>query len=278
MGIVDFTSGQRPTIPVDEVVVGQPHSPANGATQFLEPPLVYLTNGSGKVCNKINGGRTAGSVRWATGAALMADKTNILVTYLSACVISAKDFRAEGWGFAEYNWKTNTFTQPPTDVFPPAKNGAAIPTSMYFGSPIVDGDNITFFSATCCDAGSGVYTTTVPADLASLKNRASYQPHPILGVPPSFVLSVAPPSPTQPHLTMYELTGIKGDYRILTAKTPAGPWTEVADRDPAGLPDRTRAVHELDLHAPRAEQLVGDPRVVLPLRLRPRYRRSSGSE
>src|SRR5690349_16674487 len=189
-GIGDYTPGKPPTKPLQELAVGQKSTPQTGATQFLPPPNVYLPDGSGRVCNKANGGPQAGAVRWASGAALMPDKTNIFVPYISACVLTALNHQAEGWGYAMYNWKTNKFTVPPTEVFVPKKDGSALTTAQYFGSPIIDGNQITMFSSTCCAAGSAVYATTVNATPAALQNQASYAPHPVLGVPSTFMLSV----------------------------------------------------------------------------------------
>src|SRR5262249_327615 len=86
-GIGNYVQGQPPTKPLNELAVGQPSTAQTVATQFLPPPAVYLPDGSGKVCNKANGGPQAGAVRWASGAALMADKTNVFVPYISACVL-----------------------------------------------------------------------------------------------------------------------------------------------------------------------------------------------
>src|SRR5215510_13073037 len=105
---------------------------------------------------------------------MMPDNTNIFVPYISACVLTALNHQAEGWGFAMYNWKTNRFSVPPTEVFVPQKDGSALTTAQYFGSPIVDHGKITMFSSTCCAAGSAVYSTTIPATIPSLKNQSLY--------------------------------------------------------------------------------------------------------
>ncbi len=227
-GIGEYNPGRPPSAPFEEVVVGSHSTPGTQPAQFLPPPVVYLPDGSGKLCTKANGGPSAGAVRWASGAALLPDGTNIFVPYIDACVITAASYRAEGWGFALYNWKTNTFAVPPTDVVVPKKSAEAISTAQYFGSPVVDGKKLTMFSATCCAVGSGVYYTTMDANVATFKNPDSYYPRLILGVPATFVMTVAPPSPTQPHLSMYELTGLTGEYRILTAANAAGPWVQRA--------------------------------------------------
>jgi hypothetical protein len=228
-GIANYTQGAAPLAPLDELAVGAPSGPGTKATQFLVPPSVYLPDGSGRVCNKANAGPQAGAVRWASGAALMPDKTNVFVPYIDACVLTATKHQAEGWGFAMYNWRTNRFSVPPTDVFVPQRDGKALTTAQYFGSPIISGKKITMFSSTCCDAGSSVYTTTVDANIAALKNKKSYFPRPILGAPATFMLSVAKPSPSQPQLLMYELSGNDGQYRIFVANNPIGPWAERAE-------------------------------------------------
>jgi hypothetical protein len=227
-GIGAYTPGQSPKAPFDELAVGQPATKATQAAQFLPPPQVYLPDGSGRVCTKDNGGQQAGQVRWASGAVLMPDKTNIFVPYIDACVLSATNHQSEGWGFAMYNWKTNKFTVPPVDVFAPKKSGEKISTAQYFGSPILKGKKITMYSWVCCDTGSAIYSTTVDAKVSALKNPSSYSPRPILGLPATFWLTVSQPQRSLPKLTMYQLSGDKGAYRILTATNPEGPWLTTA--------------------------------------------------
>jgi len=227
-GIGTYTPGQVPTAPINMVAPGLPSTKTTPATQFLPPPDVFLPDGSGKVCNKENGGPTAGAVRWASGAALMADKTNIFVPFIDACVISETDYRAEGWGFAMFNWKTNKFTTPPIDVIPPKSSGEALSSSQYFSSPIIDGQKVTMFSYTCCALGSSMYATTLDTDLKTLKDPTAYRPAPILGLPATFMFAVSPATKALPFLTMYQLVDLKGAYRLLTATSPLGPWTEKA--------------------------------------------------
>ena len=154
----------------------------------------------------------------------MPDHYNVLITYVDVCVLSAAVFRVEGWGFTEYNWKINKFDVGATDVFRPARSGAGIPTSRFWGSPVFDGNTVTLYSATCCSPGS-VYTATIAANTAALRNPASYVPHPVSGLPPTFWLTVQRASHSHPHLTMYQATGTKGQYVIFTAKHPLGPWS-----------------------------------------------------
>jgi hypothetical protein len=226
-GMVAFSPGKKPSQPFTEVIPRRALSPANKPGQFMATPRTYLLDGSGKVCNKANGGFSSESVRWATGAALMPDKTNILISYLSVCVISSSNFRAQGWGFAEFNWKTRKFTVPPVDVFPAARSGAQLPLAQFRGSPIIANGKVTFYASTCCNSGSKVYTTTLAAKGATLKKRGAYTSKVLSGVPPASLMHVAPKSSTQHHLTMYQMTGAKGQYRLLTASVPVGPWKYV---------------------------------------------------
>jgi len=222
-----FTSGKPLDGPLTEVRVGHPTQSTNQPLQFLAAPKLYLPDGSGRACTKANGGPSVEAVRWVTGAALMPDKTNVLVPYVEVCVIDASTYSAEGYGFALYNYKTNKFAAKPYDVIPPTADGATIPTKQFFGSPIIKNGKVTFYSWECC-ATQHIFTTTLNATVAALKNPASYSPTPTSGVPPTFNLSVTPPSKTHTKITMYVLTGTAGEYEIYTATAPTGPWTKSA--------------------------------------------------
>jgi hypothetical protein len=223
-GMIRYTPGKRFTTPLFEVIPGKKLAKANKPTQFLPTPLVYLPDGSGRVCTKANGGNSAGMARWPTGAALMPDKTNVFVPYMDVCVVDAANYQIEGWGFAFYNWKTNKVGVP-VDVIKPQVNGAPIPQSQYYRSPVVIGNTLTLFTETCC-APASVSTTTIPTNLFALANPASYVSNPIPGMGPPYMLSVSGPTKTQPHLTMYQALDTQGHYGIYTASAPSGPWTQ----------------------------------------------------
>jgi hypothetical protein len=157
----------------------------------------------------------------------MPDKTNVLIPFVDVCVTSPFVETVEGWGFTEYNWKINKFDVGATDVFAPATNGHATPRAKWFGSPIVAGNKVTFFTVTCCAPGV-VYTTTVAANTAALKQPGSYVSTPFPGVPAALLLYVAPSSHAQPHLTMVQVLDTRGKYAIYTAATPTGKWTKKA--------------------------------------------------
>jgi hypothetical protein len=218
-------NGKPPKKPFTEVIPGRSLNGNNQPRQFLPTPRLYMPNGSGKICNKANGGPSAGAARWPTGAALMPDKTNILVPYIGVCVISASNYRAESWGFALFNWKTSRFTVAPVDVRPPAKSGVGLAASLFHGSPVIDGGKVTFFSSDCCHQASHTYTATVAAKVAALRKKSSYTLKIIPGLYPAPIQTVVRPSKSQPHLTMYQYVDSLGRYRLLKAKKPAGPWT-----------------------------------------------------
>jgi hypothetical protein len=226
-GMESYTTGHMLAGPLDEVVPGHKLTARNQATLFIPPPRVYLPNRGGLRCTKANAGPSAGEGRWATGAALMPDHTNVLIPFVDVCVTSSFVETVEGWGFTEYNWKINKFSVGATDVFPPATNGAATPRARWFGSPIIADNKVTFFSVTCCKPGI-VYRTTVAASVAALRKPGSYVPTPVSGLPAALLLHVAPPSRTQPHLTMMQVVDTRGKYAIYTAATPTGNWTKKA--------------------------------------------------
>ncbi len=222
-----YTSGHLLSGPLQEVVLGHALTAKNTATQLIPSPNLYLPDGSRRPCNRTYGGASTAAVRWATGAALMPDQTNVLIPFLDVCVTSAYSYVVEGWGFTEYNWKTNRLSVSPIDVFPAAKSGAAISEAQYFRSPVVVGKNVTFFSSTCCSPGS-VFTTTIAANTAALRSQASYVSVPVAGLPATFWLSVVAPSTFSPHYLMYWMNGVKGEYRVYSALQPTGPWNQQA--------------------------------------------------
>jgi hypothetical protein len=225
-GMVKYTSGRRPTSRFLEVIPGHPLSKRNKAHQFMKNPRLYLPDGTGRSCSKLYGGSSAEPVRWATGAALLPDKTNVFVPYVDVCVVNAANYVVEGWGFSLYNWKTNKLSTPPFDVFKPKRTGAAIPKSQWYGSPVVVGNNVTMFTSMCCAYPPGrVYTTTVRANAAALKKPASYTSKAIAGVPTNLLVNVFGKSKTRPTFTMFQSSDLKGTYAIFTAASAAGPWT-----------------------------------------------------
>jgi hypothetical protein len=212
--------------PMDEMWLGHKPSKKYKATVFIPPPRnVYFPDGSRKECSRKNGAAEEG--RWPTGAALMPNKSFVLVTYDEVCVTANSQFRVEGWGFAIYNWKTNRLAAGPIDVFKPAKNGAAINSLKRFVSPIVVGSRVTLFAYTCCSPGH-VYTTSMPATAKALSNPKSYKTKVVSGLPPSYLLSVSGKSPTQTKFQLLEQLDTKGRFAVYVAANIGGPWKRKA--------------------------------------------------
>ena len=215
-----YTRGKVPK-PMRQIWVGHKRTPKLPARFIPAPTNLYMPDGSGRRCTPANGG--AEEVRWVTGGALMPNPTYVLITYVSVCVTSVPKFVTQGYGFMIYNWRTNNITVRPVDVYKPPTNGAALPTSKMFGSPIIANGNVTLFSSTCCSPGR-VYTVTMPATAAALTNPANYVLH-ASGASTSFYLTVTGKTPTQPHIQLFELTNNKGGFRVFTAPNANGPWT-----------------------------------------------------
>src|SRR5579862_3361415 len=146
-------------------------------TRFLPvPPKVYMPDNSGRLC-AIPTPTAAFSARWPTGAAIMPTNTNrVLITYVIVCVWHPNNRgaaqRAEGWGYALYNWKTHKFDHGPVDVIKPKVTGGAMPDSKEFGWPIFEKGKLTMFAGACtqqfigCGAGhvwSVAMAPTIPA-------------------------------------------------------------------------------------------------------------------
>jgi hypothetical protein len=230
-GMAKFTPGKPLSNALTEIRPGAQLRGTNQPAPFMSTPVAYLPDGSGTRCDRgYAGTRKAFSVRWPVGAALMPDKTNVLIPYAIVCVIKEKEFYAQGWGFALFNYKTQKFTLKPVNVIKPKQSGAEMPQRNMYGSPLIVGNKVTFYSWSCCDEGSdfAVYNTTVDATTAALRNPASYVLQPVSSLPATYNLHAAPRSKNHSKYTMYALTGNKGQYAIYAASNPQGPWTRAA--------------------------------------------------
>jgi hypothetical protein len=209
-------------------------------SQFLASPTnLYMPDGTKRLCTPANGANY--QARWPNGAVLMPNGVDVLVTFVDLCVTSAL-FRAEAWGFLEYNSSTHTLTQPPTQVFVPDPSGAETP-KVWMGSPVIQGTNAIFFTPNCPDrflscpgVGSSVSVTTV-ADIsttANLLNPANYASTVNLAVPTGaqrwrpMIINVAKDTVHGGYL-MLEQSSISGNYQLFRAANPTGQWTQVAD-------------------------------------------------
>ena len=224
------TRGGTPA-PLKEVGAHRGLTPQGGPTQFIPSPTdVYVPDGSRRLCTPASGALEA--ARWPTGAVLMPDGTDILVSYVDVCVMSPADYSVEGWGFMEYRWKVNRIHVAPVDVFPPAASGAPISPSSTFGSPVVTDGDVTFLSSTCsqvfvsCSSGN-IYATTVTGNAAALQSPSSYAPRPLQadsseGWRP---VGVSVAAYADAGVRLVEQTSIGGTFVVFSAPTVDGPWT-----------------------------------------------------
>jgi len=208
--------------------------PTGTPGQFLPSPQhVYLTDGSGRACEK-GIGDAAFPARWPTGAAVMpTDTSDVLLTYAVVCVYhppGGPQEQNEGWGYALYNWRRKRFDHGPIDVFKPRTDGAAFPSSSEFGSPVLDNGLLTLFSSTCVSqylgcAGGQVSSVTMPATTAALDNPASYQLQQLStdGSASWAPLSISVGQYTT-GLRLIEWTTIAGTYAIFSTSSVATPW------------------------------------------------------
>jgi hypothetical protein len=226
-----YAAGQIPTSLMEVPSPGKPLSlsASNPPALYMPTPTnLYLPDGSGEKCTDAPGRYAA---RWPSGAAVIPNTSDVLVTYGEVCVTGSFQFAVEGWGFMEYNWQTNSLDLGPDDVFPPARSGAPLSAERQLGSPVISNGRVALFSSVCtelyvsCLIGRTYFTTVLDTPLA-LSNPASYNVVPAatdgstLWQPMAIAVASYPDAP----LRMIETTAIMGTYNVLTATTPAGPW------------------------------------------------------
>ncbi len=231
-----YAPGRVPTSGTySELKEVKPEKTTSGSdpARFVSKPKdVYLPNGSGQACTATGSQYPA---RWVTGAAVMPNDTSlVLVTYVDVCVSDGWNFQVEGWGFDEYNWKTNSIALNPVDVFPPARNGSATPMSLW--SPVFSGGYLTLFSSNCSSTAYGsclggqVYATTIPNNTAALENPRSYSRYPIstdgsgswtpLGGGSGDSVAAYPGG----VLRLVEQTSVAGTFDVFESSSVQGPW------------------------------------------------------
>jgi hypothetical protein len=197
--------------------------------QFIPTPTdTYMPDGSGRACTPANG--AIYTARWPTGAALLTNQKQLLVTYSDVCVTSTTSFTVEGWGFMTYSWRVGKIVVPPYDVFTPSPQGTALPPDRTYQSPIVANGNITFFTSSCttlfvaCSSGT-VSATTVADNLLALGSPASYVNAPAVtdGSAPWMPVNISVAAyPT--GLRLIEQTSIGGTFIVFSSISPTGPW------------------------------------------------------
>ena len=219
----------------DEVFPTRPLRATNAPHEFItKETTAYLPDGSGLHCTPANG--AAYEARWPTGAALTPDGTEVLVTYIDICVVSGTSFTAEGWGYEEYNWQTNVFDVKPHDVIVPAKTGAALDASLIMGFPVFQAGALNLYSSRCdswvyatCESGN-VFVTSLPNFPTNLNTKTAYQPTPVttdgnvVWQPVGVSVGLYPDG----LYHMIEQNDLAGDFTILSAPSPSGPWSTLS--------------------------------------------------
>jgi hypothetical protein len=246
-GMARFTPGKTLRNRISEIRSGARLRRTNEPAQFMSTPVAYMPDGSGRRCRAKKGESNAFSVRWPTGAALMPDKANVLVTYAVVCVFNAYSFTAQGWGFALFDYRRQRFSHGPTDVVEAERSGTAIPPEAMWGSPIIVNRRVTFFAWSCC-TGPSVYSATMDATVPALTRRASYVPEPVPGLPMTYNIHVAPRSKTHDMFSMYVLSGRRGEYLLYAASSPNGPWSQVGSGVLPRCDKRAFGCHSIALH------------------------------
>jgi hypothetical protein len=223
-----YVPGRTPTALKDIVPAGTSTSPT-APVQFIPTPTdTYMPGGSGRPCTPANGAEY--TARWPTGAALLDQQNDLLVTYTDVCVTSPTAFTVEGWGFMTYLWRLHRIKTQPFDVFAPTPQGTALSPDHAYQSPVVANGQVTFFTSVCpvlyvvCTGGT-VSTATLSDNLLTMAVASNYVSHPAVtdGSAPWTPVNVsvgAYPS----GLRLIEQTSIGGTFIVFSAANPDGPW------------------------------------------------------
>ena len=224
-----YVAGESPAALKDVQPAGTANNSSAAPTQFIPSPSdTYMPDGSGRACTPANG--AVYTARWPTGAALLDDRSQLLVTYTDVCVTSATNFTVEGWGFMIYTWRLGKIKTGPYDVFPPAASGASLPSSRTYQSPIVSNGQVTLFTSECtalfvaCASGS-VTSTTVADNVQALATPSSYVGQPAVTAPGAKWRPVNATVASYPGgLRLVEQTSIGGTFVVFSSTSPTGPW------------------------------------------------------
>jgi hypothetical protein len=221
--------------------------PSGVPARFVPVPNdVYLPDGSGRPCTY----KTAAfPARWPTGAAVLpSNNSEVVVTYSVVCVTQqggVDAIQAEGWGYMLYNWRTRHVDRGPVDVFRPRPSGAELGPAQMYGWPIFHNGLLTLFSSRCtkafvvCTQGQ-VWKVTLPATVAALSNKSSYQRVQLRtdGSGQFAPLSVSVARYSN-GLRLIEMDSIAGTYKVFSARSLNDPWHLRSSGTLPGCPTRT---------------------------------------
>ncbi|TMC12766.1 MAG: hypothetical protein E6J41_02235 [Chloroflexi bacterium] len=249
-----FTPGRVPT---DLSEIPTPPAPieslpsAQAPQRFLPTPDgLVLPDGTTR-CGA--SGSNSYAATWMSGVnrePSSANRSLLLISFTDVCVSGGSAITTERFGIAEYNPATNTVTAM-TRVFATASPGQDLGTTapqLLLGSPVFSGSFLYLFSARCSSAGFGacgagsVYLARTPANPTSWRQSSTYQffdpgasggwtrdpasaQSVISGAQP-FAVTADSFSSVGQGLDLVEETSLGGNFRVWTASSPPGPWTQ----------------------------------------------------
>ena len=230
--------------------------PHGQPAHFLpDPHNLYMPDGSGRPCKYPT---AAFATRWPTGAALMPNQKDVLITYGSVCVTkrtsNSISVTPQAWGFVLYNWRTKKIDKGPVDVIKPTTKGSAIAPDRVLGQPVFNGTKLTLYSSRCtifyvsCTAGR-VSAVTLPGTYSALSHLPSYALSQLQtdGTAVWSPLAISVGKYTDGY-RLIETTSIGGDYKIFFSTSPQGPWHLSGSGTLPGCPNGKKICFALEGH------------------------------
>lgn len=246
-----FHAGQVPTGLSEVPTPPAPLKPLPGnqaPQQFLPTPAGLVLPDGTTPCGA--SGSNSYSASWISGVAREPSSANsslLLISFTDVCVSSGSTITTERFGLAEYNPATNVVTSM-TRVFQSAVAGQSLSAQLLLGSPIFKSGNLYLFSAICDGSGFGACaqgrvflarTAALPSGWQHVSTYQFWDPSAsggwtsdpacaqsvVSGAEPLAVAADSYGSVGQ-GLDLIEETTLGGDFRVWTASSPSGPWSE----------------------------------------------------
>ena len=248
-----FTAGEVPTDLSEVPREGTPIEtlPSSQAPrQFLPTPLgLVLPDGTTACGSSGTNSYPATGMSGVTREPSSDNSSLLLISFTDVCV-SSGTITTERFGVAQYNPSTNTVTSM-TRLFQSASPGQDLGTTTpqyLLGSPIFSGNFLYLFSSKCTGAGFGacgagsVFLARTHASPSGFQNASSYQffdpsasggwtsdpasaQSVISGAEP-FAVTADNFNSVNQGLDLIEETSLGGNFRVWTASSPLGPWTQ----------------------------------------------------
>lgn len=216
-----FTRGEVPTDLSEIPHVGTriERLPSNqNPQQFLDTPKGVTLPGGKNPCRLIRGVQYPAT--WMSGVARIPSTSRLLISFTDVCVVVGRSITTEHFGLAEYEPATNTITSM-TRVFR-AGPGRNLPPRLMLGAPIFSGGHLYLFSHN----GSDVFVARTAANPANWQRAGSYRFSTVIfRSTPLGAISADDFSSVGQGFDLVEQTSLGGNFRVWTARSPAGPWT-----------------------------------------------------